>query len=398
MDGSPGPHPSRIAPSWGRCHEHEIERDPSAVAGDLRGRAAGILRNAGPGFWGGPFGRPRWWWEGAARLGTPAGLQGTTDAPRRGAGLPERRGSPVGTGPHPGPRQQRSGASQPGSRQHEQSFEPAPQFDLPGPGAPRLSPEISPVLPRGDSGRDDAAGRRQSGHDSIGQGAGHPLRQFLPEPLHLRHRDRGPHLPGLRLRARLPQPLLRRPGTVTAGRRAINRAIVSRLRSVHTSLARIDHDYQGHRVRAMHAISMAIRQLSHRSMVYSGVGFASGMNNGMGMGGWVQRDAAGAAHRRWRRTRGPGHAPGAVRRPDEPGPAEPAGDRHAAQQPGVQHHGSCPGARTRPAGDPRAEHRPCRSAEPECRRRRRVRIGLPHSSPASSDLEIKSPFSATSIK
>ena len=34
----------------------------------------------------------------------------------------------------------------------------------------------------------------------------------------------------------------------------------------------------------MHAISMAIRQLSHRSMVYSGVGFAPGMNNGRGMG------------------------------------------------------------------------------------------------------------------
>jgi len=63
-----------------------------------------------------------------------------------------------------------------------------------------------------------------------------------------------------------------------------NRAIVARLRSVQMSLARIDHDYQGHRVRAMHAISMAIRQLSHRSMVYSGAGFASGMNNGAGMG------------------------------------------------------------------------------------------------------------------
>jgi hypothetical protein len=62
-----------------------------------------------------------------------------------------------------------------------------------------------------------------------------------------------------------------------------NRAIVGRLRSVHASLARLDHDYQGHRARAMHAISMAIRQLSHRSMVYNGVGFA-GMNNGMGMG------------------------------------------------------------------------------------------------------------------
>jgi hypothetical protein len=63
-----------------------------------------------------------------------------------------------------------------------------------------------------------------------------------------------------------------------------NRAVVARLRSVHASLARIDHDYQGHRARAMHAVSMAIRQLSHRSMVYSGVGFSSGMNNGQGRG------------------------------------------------------------------------------------------------------------------
>jgi hypothetical protein len=63
-----------------------------------------------------------------------------------------------------------------------------------------------------------------------------------------------------------------------------NRAIIARLRAVHASLARIDHDYQGHRVRAMHAISMAIRQLSHRSMVYRGMGFAPGVNNGRGMG------------------------------------------------------------------------------------------------------------------
>ncbi len=44
------------------------------------------------------------------------------------------------------------------------------------------------------------------------------------------------------------------------------RGIVSRLRSVHRSLAQIDHDYRGHRVQAMHSISAAIRQLSHRSM------------------------------------------------------------------------------------------------------------------------------------
>ena len=63
-----------------------------------------------------------------------------------------------------------------------------------------------------------------------------------------------------------------------------NRAIVARLRSVHSSLARIDHDYQGHRVRAMHSISMAIRQLSHRSMVSGNTGFANGMNNNLAMG------------------------------------------------------------------------------------------------------------------
>ena len=63
-----------------------------------------------------------------------------------------------------------------------------------------------------------------------------------------------------------------------------NRAIVARLRSVHASLARINHDYQGHRVRAMQAISMAIRQLSHRSMNYGGMGASSGMNNCQAMG------------------------------------------------------------------------------------------------------------------
>ncbi len=72
-----------------------------------------------------------------------------------------------------------------------------------------------------------------------------------------------------------------------------NRAIVSRLRSVQMQLARIDHDYQGHRVRAMHQVSMAIRQLSHRSMIYSGVGFAPGTNNGMGMGMGMGRGGMG---------------------------------------------------------------------------------------------------------
>ena len=94
-------------------------------------------------------------------------------------------------------------------------------------------------------------------------------------------------------------------------------------RSVHSSLARIDHDYQGHRVRAMHAVSMAIRQLSHRSMGYSGSGFSSGMNNGraMGMrqgGGGVRRSSPASAH-----------VPGPIRRSNEPGPADLAGDQHA---------------------------------------------------------------------
>jgi hypothetical protein len=68
-----------------------------------------------------------------------------------------------------------------------------------------------------------------------------------------------------------------------------SRAIVSRLRSVHANLARIDHDYQGHRARAAQQVSMAIRQLSHRSMYYRGSGFNSGMNNGQGMGMGMRR-------------------------------------------------------------------------------------------------------------
>src|SRR5262249_43666646 len=61
-----------------------------------------------------------------------------------------------------------------------------------------------------------------------------------------------------------------------------NRAIVARLRSVHASLARLDHDYQGHRVRAMNAIAMAIRQLTHQSIARD-VGFGQGTNNNMGV-------------------------------------------------------------------------------------------------------------------
>jgi hypothetical protein len=77
-----------------------------------------------------------------------------------------------------------------------------------------------------------------------------------------------------------------------------NRAVVSRLRSVHATLARIDHDYQGHRLRAMHSISMAIRQLSHRSMIYRGSGFASGMNGGRNNLGMRRNNNLGANGRR----------------------------------------------------------------------------------------------------
>jgi hypothetical protein len=77
-----------------------------------------------------------------------------------------------------------------------------------------------------------------------------------------------------------------------------NRAIVSRLRSVHRNLARIDHDYKGHRVRAMHAIAMAVRQLTHRSMVYRGVGFAPGMNMNNGLAVGMRRGANMAGVRR----------------------------------------------------------------------------------------------------
>ena len=63
-----------------------------------------------------------------------------------------------------------------------------------------------------------------------------------------------------------------------------NRAIVSRLRSVHSGLARLDHDYRGHRVRAMAHLSTAIRQLSHRSMGSGRYGTSPG-NNVLAMGG-----------------------------------------------------------------------------------------------------------------
>jgi len=41
--------------------------------------------------------------------------------------------------------------------------------------------------------------------------------------------------------------------------------VVRRLRATHATLARVNRDYQGHRVRAMVSIAQAIRQLEHRS-------------------------------------------------------------------------------------------------------------------------------------
>jgi hypothetical protein len=63
---------------------------------------------------------------------------------------------------------------------------------------------------------------------------------------------------------------------------------------VHASLARIDHDYQGHRVRAMHAITMAIQQLSHRSMVSRRMGVLPAANSNVGIGLVRGRSVAGA--------------------------------------------------------------------------------------------------------
>ena len=47
-------------------------------------------------------------------------------------------------------------------------------------------------------------------------------------------------------------------------------AILARLHSAHSALARADHDYKGHRVQAMHAVRSAIRQLSYSSSRRSG--------------------------------------------------------------------------------------------------------------------------------
>ena len=73
-----------------------------------------------------------------------------------------------------------------------------------------------------------------------------------------------------------------------------DRSLVARLRSVHATLTRMDHDYRGHRVRAAHQISLAIRHLSHRSR-YSNSISASGQANGFltGMNGTRRQTLSG---------------------------------------------------------------------------------------------------------
>ena len=95
-----------------------------------------------------------------------------------------------------------------------------------------------------------------------------------------------------------------------ANNQQYNRAIVSKLRSTHGSLARLDHDYQGHRVRAMHAIGQAVQQLSRRSSSYSRTSFASSLSpanrnrtgTGAGTGtGWRQPMSQAQSDARMRR-------------------------------------------------------------------------------------------------
>ena len=47
-------------------------------------------------------------------------------------------------------------------------------------------------------------------------------------------------------------------------------------------LARLDHDYQGHRVRAMHAINTAVRSISHTSIANTNGRGLTGLASGNG--------------------------------------------------------------------------------------------------------------------
>ena len=149
--------------------------------------------------------------------------------------------------------------------------------------------------------------------------------------------------------------------TATADPRATTGVVVARLRSVNASLARIDHDYQGHRVRAMRSISMAIRQLSYRSMNYGGMGASSGMDNGRAMG---MRQGGGGAT---------GALAGVSPMSQAQSDARMSQDLRVLQginmQVGSQGNiylGARPGERTHPAGNSRVE---CRPIDPLTRRR-----------------------------
>ncbi len=276
----------------------------------------------------GSRGRPSWrtcrWRTGTAASPPLTGIQGATDAQRIGPGALECRGGAIAG-------QQRSEPGELRADPGEQLAGPGESLAVadeqrrPAPGArPRISPPVVSLSVRTLIVQHDAPDFQ---HDFAGQ-------------LHVQLRVRRPSLPRVRVRSGLPQPLHRRPGTDTADHPGQQPRHVGRLQSVHASLARIDHDYKGHRVRAMHSVSMAIRQLSHRSMVYSGE-FA-GMNNGGGVG-----DGTGDAAERWAAAVAAASiTPGPVRRPHAPVPAQLAGDRHATEQSGFRQHGPCPSPRT----------------------------------------------------
>ena len=121
----------------------------------------------------------------------------------------------------------------------------------------------------------------------------------------------------------------------------LNRGVIAGLVSARSTLTRVAHNYQGHRVRAMNAISMAIRQLSHQSMRYNGMGLSSGVNNGgvvgMRQGAGAERPACDRARSRSAST--PRDDPGPIRQPDGPSSATLAGGQHAARSQGSYSNG-----------------------------------------------------------
>jgi len=94
----------------------------------------------------------------------------------------------------------------------------------------------------------------------------------------------------------------------------------------------------------MHGIAMAIRQLTHRSMSYRGVGFAPGGNNGPAMG--MRRSVLGPGARRTQvLTQAQSDARMSQARRTLQGINMQLGSQGSSTT-------APPGARTRPAGDP----------------------------------------------